>query len=98
MPVSVCMATCNGAPYIKEQIDSILVQLSDHDELIISDDGSSDSTLEILQSYNHQTKILPARKFDNPVKNFEHSLNHCKNEIIFLADQDDIWHPEKIKV
>jgi len=97
MPVSVCMATCNGAPYIKEQIDSILVQLSENDELIISDDGSTDSTLEILHSYNHQAKILPARKFDHPARNFEHALRHCQNEIIFLADQDDIWHPEKIR-
>jgi GT2 family glycosyltransferase len=91
------MATCNGALYLKEQIDSILVQLNENDELIISDDGSTDSTLEILQSYNHRIKVLPAKKFDNPVKNFEHTLQYCKNEIIFLADQDDIWYPEKIK-
>ena len=46
--ISVCMATYNGERFIKEQIDSILPQLSQDDELIISDDGSTDRTLEII--------------------------------------------------
>ena len=49
--ISVCMATYNGGRFIKEQIDSILPQLSQDDELIISDDGSTDRTLEIIESY-----------------------------------------------
>ena len=50
--ISVCMATYNGEKFIKEQIDSILVQLSSEDELIISDDGSNDKTLEIIRQIN----------------------------------------------
>lgn len=50
--ISVCMATYNGSRYIKEQIDSILSQLSALDELIISDDHSTDSTYKIIKSYN----------------------------------------------
>ena len=50
--ISVCMATYNGGKYIKEQVSSILSQLSGHDELIISDDGSSDSTVNILKSFD----------------------------------------------
>lgn len=50
--ISVCMATYNGGKYIKEQLDSILCQLSPEDEVIISDDGSIDDTLEIVRAYN----------------------------------------------
>ena len=52
--ISVCMATYNGERFIKEQIDSILPQLSQDDELIISDDGSTDRTLEIIASYKDE--------------------------------------------
>ena len=97
MKISVCMATHNGAPYLKEQIDSILLQLKENDELVISDDGSTDDTLEILQTYHHRIKILPPQKFDNPIKNFEYALDHCQGDLIFLADQDDIWYPEKMQ-
>ena len=50
--ISVCMATYNGQKYIKEQIDSILCQLGADDELVISDDHSTDSTSDIIKSYN----------------------------------------------
>lgn len=49
---SVCMATYNGEKFLREQIDSIIAQLDESDELIISDDGSNDATLDILYSYN----------------------------------------------
>jgi glycosyltransferase involved in cell wall biosynthesis len=97
MQVSVCMATHNGARFLIEQLDSILPQLRENDELIISDDSSTDGTLEILKSYNHRIKILTPQKFNNPAKNFEYALANCSNEIVFLADQDDYWHPGKIK-
>ncbi len=93
------MATHNGELFLRQQIDSILPQLKERDELIISDDASTDSTIEIIKSY-HDSKIslLPTRKFGHPSKNFEYALSHCKNEGIFLADQDDVWHPRKIEV
>lgn len=47
--ISVCMATYNGSKYIRQQVESILIQLSFEDELIISDDGSLDETLQVLQ-------------------------------------------------
>ena len=57
--VSVCMATYNGERFIKEQIDSILCQLAAEDELIISDDGSTDKTLEVIESYgDNRIKVL----------------------------------------
>ena len=51
--ISVCMATYNGESFIRQQIDSIIAQLSPDDELIVSDDGSTDGTLAILNSYNY---------------------------------------------
>lgn len=97
MVISVCMATYNGQKYIKEQIDSILCQLGDDDELVISDDYSSDETVAIIKSYSDKR----IRFFYNELKkgvthNFENALNKSKGDIIFLADQDDVWLPSKI--
>lgn len=90
------MAVFNGEKYLREQIDSILPQLGETDELIISDDGSTDNTLKILDEYNDiRIKVL---KFNgrNIIKNFENALTHSSGEIIFLADQDDIWYSSKV--
>jgi len=99
MKLSICMATHNGARFLKEQMDSILNQLKADDELIISDDNSFDDTIEIIQAcQDNRIKFLRSKKFNNPAKNFEHALASCKKDIIFLADQDDVWHLNKIKV
>jgi glycosyltransferase involved in cell wall biosynthesis len=97
MNVSVCMATHNGERFIRQQIDSILSQLHPQDELIISDDQSSDGLPVILASYHDsRIRILPSRQFGDPTRNFEYVLSQAKNEIIFLSDQDDVWHGQKI--
>ena len=62
--ISVCMATYNGACFINQQLDSILTQLSTDDEIIISDDNSTDNTVELIQSYNDKRIKL----FFNPNK------------------------------
>lgn len=106
--ISVCMATYNGERFIKEQIDSILCQLSPDDELVISDDGSTDRTLEIIASYNDKrikvlhhrknpklAKVKHSRNFYYATENFENALKEAKGDFIFLSDQDDVWLPEK---
>lgn len=96
--ISVCMATYNGAKYIKEQLDSILNQLSDDDEIIISDDSSSDNTVEIILTYNDpRIKLHRDQKFKSPIYNFENAIKQAKGDFIFLCDQDDVWFPDKIK-
>lgn len=96
--ISVCMATYNGSRYIKEQIDSILSQLSASDELVISDDHSTDSTNEIIKSYTDNRIKFYLNGFEKGVThNFENALLHSKGDIIFLSDQDDVWLPNKIK-
>lgn len=98
MNISVCIATYNGEKYIKEQLDSILVQLGENDEIIISDDSSTDKTLDIIQSYkDKRIKVFPNNKFHSPIFNFENALKQAKGDYIFLADQDDIWIANKIE-
>ena len=65
--ISVCMAAYNGEKYIEEQVKSILPQLGENDELIVSDDGSDDKTLEILESFN-----------DRRIKIFHHNRSEVK--------------------
>lgn len=99
MRISVCMATHNGARYIGEQINSILTQLGTADEVIISDDQSTDGLPKILKSYpDSRIKLLPTRRFSNPSRNFEYALGKCIGDRIFISDQDDVWLPEKVRV
>ncbi|MBD5195189.1 MAG: glycosyltransferase family 2 protein [Bacteroidales bacterium] len=105
MKISVCMATFNGAAYIKAQIDSILSQLGQEDELVISDDSSTDNTVEIIENYADSRIRLLVNKRDKkniePVKlvttNFENALKHATGDIIFMSDQDDVWKNDKVE-
>ncbi len=95
--ISVCMATYNGERFIREQIESILIQLTDVDELVISDDSSTDSTLKIIDSFNDKRiKKITQNTFHNPIYNFECALKNAQGDIIILADQDDIWVDNKV--
>lgn len=97
--ISVAMISYQGAKYIEEQLDTILVTLGEEDEVIVSDDGSTDGTREILLAY--QKKDARVRMIDGPkngVKaNVENALRACDGAYIFLADQDDVWMPEKVE-
>lgn len=95
--ISVCLASYNGEKYIKEQIDSILFQLDDNDELIISDDGSSDKTISIINEYNDKRITVLQNKYHGVVHNFENALSYAKGDYIFLSDQDDEWMPNKVE-
>lgn len=106
--ISVCMTSFNGEKFIKKQIFSILGQLSANDELIISDDGSTDSTLEIIDAFNDARIKLVHHKPDAAnldkmlggyrivADNCAYALSYVKGDIIFLADQDDLWDGKRI--
>jgi glycosyltransferase involved in cell wall biosynthesis len=94
--ISVCMTTYNGEKFISQQIVSILKQLSVDDELIISDDGSVDNTIHIIQSFNDPRIKLYLNQFGDVVTNFEFVINKSCGDIIFLSDQDDIWIFDKV--
>lgn len=91
------MASYNGERYIRRQINSILTQLGEHDELIISDDGSTDQTIDIIKSYKDNRIKIFYGNYQDYTKNFENALRHALGEYIFLSDQDDEWFPSKIE-
>ena len=103
--ISVCIATYNGVKFLRQQLDSILTQIGTEDEIVISDDCSTDGTLELIQSYHDErirllhhdsSKITTTFPLDKPTHNFENALMHARGDIIFLADQDDVWLPGKV--
>lgn len=96
--ISVCIATYNGARYINTQVLSILSQLGAKDELVVSDDGSKDDTIRILESLNDERiRIFYNQGQHGVVPNFENALKHSSGDIIFFSDQDDIWDEKKVE-
>lgn len=98
--VSIAMATYNGADFLQKQLDSIYSQSYTNIEVIVSDDCSTDNTVEILKRYQHAYGL---KYYTNShqfgfVKNFEQAIKLCSGDFIALADQDDIWETNKIEV
>ncbi len=99
MKISVCIATYNGSIFLKKQLDSILDQLENDDEVIISDDNSQDDTLNIIESFNDERiKVYKNTTPHSPIFNFENALKHVSGDVVVLADQDDIWEKNKLEV
>lgn len=97
--ISVCIATYNGERYVRNQIETILPQLDAKDEIIVSDDGSTDETLNIIKSFkDSRIKILEGISNCSPIKNFERALVNVHGDYVFLSDQDDKWMPNKIEM
>lgn len=95
--ISVCMATYNGERFIKQQLCSILNQLNETDEVIVADDASTDNTCSIIQSlHDHRIRLFHTT-FHSCKWNFQFALQQAKGDIIFLADQDDVWFENKVK-
>lgn len=98
--ISVALGTYNGAKFLSAQLESLLAQTRQPDELVIGDDGSNDETLEIIENFS-QRAGFPIRLEINEknlgsTKNFERIICRCEGDLIFLADQDDVWAREKI--
>lgn len=93
------MATYNGEKYIKEQITSILSQLNEGDELIISDDKSKDRTKDIISEFGDpRIKFVINEGEKGYTKNFENALKNSNGDVIFLSDQDDVWVDNKVEI
>lgn len=101
--VCICMATFNGAKYIEEQLISFQNQTMNSWELIISDDGSTDNTLEILNNYAENQNLHVVRVSNGPQQgfaaNFLSILMHYEGSAQYFAfsDQDDIWFVDKLE-
>lgn len=97
--VTVLMSSYNGEQFIEEQIESILNQEGVNVNLLIRDDGSSDSTKIILNNYNklNNVTVLFAENI-GVVGSFLYLIDNAPDsEYYALADQDDIWYPDKLK-
>ena len=94
--ISVCLATFNGERFLVEQVESILRQLGPNDELIVSDNGSTDSTMSILQDFADDRIQIFSQATPGVVENFSNALSNARGEVIFLADQDDVWIEGKV--
>jgi len=99
--VSLALAVYNGMPYLQEQLESFSRQTVLPSELIIFDDGSTDASVEVCRSFaaNVSFKVAVYENKQNLgyTKNFEKALSMCTGEIVFISDQDDVWHDNKIE-
>ena len=100
MTLSIAMGTYNGATHLQAQLDSFAAQTRLPDELVISDDCSTDQTCALVQAFA-ATAPFPVRITVNPVnlgfaRNFGRAMAMATGELVFLSDQDDVWLPEKL--
>lgn len=101
MKLSVALCTYQGQVHLQEQLHSIARQSRPPDQLIACDDGSTDATVQILHSFASRAEF-PVEVFVNeqplgPLKNFEKATRLCDGDLIFFADQDDVWHHDKLE-
>lgn len=101
--LSIVICTYNGAAYLQAQLDSLLAQTLLPDEIVISDDGSSDGTMEILRRFTArasecgiEVQLHQNRQNLGYVRNFTEGLRRASGKLLFLCDQDDVWHADKL--
>ena len=100
--ISICLTTYNSERFLRPQLESILSQLRAGDEIVVSDDGSTDSTLSIVEEYREASAGIDIRVCRNEgehgyTANFENALRQARGDIIFLSDHDDVWAPTKVE-
>lgn len=102
MFLSVALCTYNGEKFLRNQLESIFSQTLLINELIICDDGSKDDTINIIEFYKKKhpdvLKYYKNQKSLGTLKNFEKAISLTKGDLIFLADQDDIWYKDKVEI
>ena len=98
--ISVAMCTFNGGRFLSAQIESIAAQDRLPDELIVCDDGSSDSSGDIVRKFAGSApfpiRLVVNQRNVGSTKNFEKAISLCQGSIVTLADQDDIWYRHKL--
>ena len=95
--VSVCLATYRGAPWVVEQLESVLAQLGPADEVVVVDDASPDDTVARVRSVDDPRVRLIARDQNlGYVRTFEQALREARGDLLLLADQDDVWEDGRL--
>jgi hypothetical protein len=100
-PVGIVLCTCNGSAHLRAQLDSLAGQTWRPDELVVSDDASTDDSVELVQAFapriaarvsvQRQTRRL------GPARNFSEALALARSDVVLPCDQDDLWHPHKVE-
>lgn len=103
LKLSVALCTCNGATYLRTQLDSLLAQARLPDEIVVGDDASSDDTPAMLRAFAAQCGLrgVACRLILRPdnlgfVRNFSETLHEAAGDVVFLCDQDDVWRADKL--
>lgn len=95
--LSVCVATYRGAPWVVEQLGSVLAQLGPDDEVVVVDDASPDDTVARVRGIGDPRIRLVARDRNlGYVRTFEEALTAARGDLLLLADQDDVWEPGRV--
>lgn len=96
---SVVLASYQGERFIGEQLDSILPQLAPGDEIVVSDDVSTDRTCEVIARRDDaRIRVLAHHVHVGCVANFQRAIESCRGDTVFFCDQDDIWLPNKVEM
>ena len=104
LTVGVAIITYNGLKYLTEQLDSILAQTRPVSHIVVSDDRSSDGTWEFLQAWSEQVKervrvtLIRNQTQLGLIANAEQAFSRVEADIVFTADQDDVWHANKVEL
>lgn len=100
--ISIAMAVYNGERFISEQLESFVQQTRLPDELIVSDNVSTDRTAAIVRDFTARAPF-PVKLFVNDEnlgvgRNFDRAMRECTGDLIFLSDSDDVWYPDKLRL
>lgn len=99
---SVALCTYNGEKYVSQQLESIINQSIKPAEIIVSDDGSTDQTLDIvkriLDNSGIEYQVLSNTGVHGVTHNFQNAISHCSSPVVFTSDQDDVWLADKAKL
>jgi glycosyltransferase involved in cell wall biosynthesis len=97
--LTVVMATFEGERFVAEQLGSILSQLDGGDEVIVSDDASTDATVDIIRRCgDRRVRVITNLDRAGYVENFARALAEVRGNYVFFSDQDDVWLPDKVRV
>lgn len=104
MRISIVLCTYNGESFLREQLDSLLAQTRQPDEIVIADDASTDATWSLLQDFAREAQNagITVDLQRNPVNsgyvaNFTAAMMRANGDLVFLCDQDDVWHSDKLR-
>jgi glycosyltransferase involved in cell wall biosynthesis len=101
LSISIAMCTYNGAPFIKDQLESLAAQARKPDEMVVCDDGSTDETVDIVEKFISQAPfpvlLIVNTKNMGATKNYEQAMAHCKGDVIAFADQDDVSRADRLQ-